>query len=217
MGKQFKKYIENHTRRQLSELVDHSEKIWKALEQSEFIAPRVECSSDFVIFYEYLDLRVRIDEARRNKLDIDPLIFRKIGEMLLLIHNGPTDRLLHGDYVLHNIFLNASRKVCLIDCHPPKVIGYNKSFLYGDGKMEMYLFSLNLASSLGVKIALVNLRLVMKAMRNFRQGYATSGSILSLTSASVRFFKIRRASGFSVFNASMHLIIGLFLIGASHG
>ena len=217
MEKQFKKYVENYTQRQFYELVDHSEEIWKALEQSEFIAPRVVGSSDCVICYEYLDIPSRIDEVWKNDLDIDPVIFSKIGEMLLLIHNSSTDNLLHGDYVLHNIFLNSSGGLCLIDCHPPEVIGYNKSFLYGDGKMEMYLFLFNLASSLGVKLAIVNIKPVRLAMCSFRKGYTSSGGLLSLTSAIVRFYKIRRASGFSAFNASIHLLIGLFFIGASHG
>ena len=72
MGKQFKKYLENYARGQLSELVGHSEEIWKALEQSEFITPRVLGSSDGMICYEYLDIRCRIDEVWKKDLDIEP-------------------------------------------------------------------------------------------------------------------------------------------------
>ena len=214
---QFKKHVKNFTHVQFSELVRHSEEIWKGLEQSEFITPRILSVSDGTIIYEYLDIPYRIDEVWQNDVSIDPLIFRKIGEMLLLIHNGSTDSLLHGDFVLHNIFLNSSGDLCLIDCHPPEVIGYERSFLYGDGKMEMYLFILNLASSLGVKLALANNKSVRLAIRSFRQGYGSSGSVRSLASAIVRFYKIRRASGFSALNASIHLLIGMFLIGVSRG
>jgi hypothetical protein len=214
---QFKKYVENYTQGQFSELVAHSEEIWKALEQSEFITPRVLGSSDGMICYEYLDIPCRIDEVWKKDLDIDPVIFSKIGEMLLLIHNSSTDSLMHGDYVLHNIFLNSSGDLCLIDCHPPEVVGYDRSFLYGDGQTEMYLFLLNLASSLGVKLALVNIKCVRLAMRSFRRGYVSKGDVRSLASAVLRFYKIRRASGFSVANASMHVLVGLFLIGVPNG
>lgn len=217
MIKYFEKHVKNCTQSQFYELEAHSKKLAKVLEPSEFIAPRVLSASNMVIYYEYLDIPYRIDEVWKKNLNIDIKIFSKIGEMLLLIHNSSSDSLLHGDYVLHNIFLNSSGGLCLIDCHPPEVIGYNKSFLYGDGKMEMYLFLFNLASSLGVKLAIVNIKPVRLAMCSFRKGYTSSGGLLSLTSAIVRFYKIRRASGFSAFNASIHLLIGLFFIGASHG
>lgn len=217
MDHQFKKYVENYTQEQFSELVGHSEEIWKALEHSEFITPRVLGSSDGIIYYEYLEIPWRIDDVWKNDIGIDPEIFRKIGEMLLLIHNNSTDGLVHGDYVLHNMFLNSSGNLCLIDCHPPEVIGYDRSFLYGNGQTETYLFLLNLASSLGVKLALANIKSVRLAMRNFRRGYVSIGGVRPLASAILRFYKIRRASGFSVVNASIHVLVGLFFIGAHLG
>tara|TARA_B100000989_G_scaffold39741_1_gene25198 strand:- start:10288 stop:10941 length:654 start_codon:yes stop_codon:yes gene_type:complete len=217
VDRHFKKHFENYTQGQFFELVGHSEEIWKALEQSEFITPRVLGSSDGIIYYEYLDIPFRIDEVWKKDLDIDPVIFKKIGEMLLLIHNSSLDSLMHGDYVLHNIFLNSSEDLCLIDCHPPEVVGYDRSFLYGDGQIETYLFLLNLASSLGVKLALANIKSVRLAMLSFRRGYDSIGGLRPLVSAIIRFYKIRRASGYSDFNSLMHLLIGLFFIGVSRG
>lgn len=217
MAKQFKKYVENYTQGQFSELVGHSEDIWKALEQSEFITPRVLDSSDGIIYYEYLDIPYRIDEIWKNDIGINLEIFSKIGEMLLLIHNSSADGLVHGDYVLHNIFLNSSGDLCLIDCHPPEVVGYDRSFLYGNRQTETYLFLLNLASSLGVKLALTNIKSVRLAMCSFRRGYVSIRGVRPLALAVLRFYKIRRASGFSMVNASIHILVGLFFIGASHG
>ena len=97
MGKQFKKYLENYTRGQLSELVGHSEEIWKALEQSEFITPRVLGSSDGMICWA----NILISDAELTRFGkrisiLNRRIFSKIGEMLRLIHNSSTDGLVHA-------------------------------------------------------------------------------------------------------------------------
>jgi hypothetical protein len=211
----FQKKISGHTDHQIQKLVYHAQEIAVALETSEFLTPRVVSHSNDTINYEHLNIPFRIDTSWQKNLKLDSLIFTKIGQILYLIHNKSKDHLLHGDFVLHNIFLNSTGALCVIDCHPPEVIGYDKSFLYGDQEAEMHLFLLNLSSSLGIKRALFNISQVRRAMRSFRQGYGAGGTLRSLTLAIVRFYKIRRKSGFSKLNVFTHLMTATFIIGTS--
>lgn len=215
IAKTVPKKISGHTDQQIQNLVYHAKEIAAALETSEFLTPRVVSNSNDTINYEHLNIPFRIDTIWQNNLKLNPLLFTKIGKILYLIHNKSQDDLLHGDFVLHNIFLDSTGALCVIDCHPPEVIGYDRSFLYGDQEAEMHLFLLNLSSSLGVKRALFNISYVRRAMRSFRQGYGTGGTLRSLTSAIVRFYKIRRKSGFSKLNVFAHLMAATFIIGTA--
>ena len=210
------KKIFGHTDQQIQKLVYHAKEIAAALQTSEFLTPRVVSNSDDTINYEHLNIPFRIDTVWQKNLKLDPLIFKKIGQILYLIHNKSKDDLLHGDFVLHNIFLDSTGALCVIDCHPPEVIGYDTSFLYGDQEAEMHLFLLNLSSSLGIKRALFNISHVRRAIRSFRQGYGTGGTLRSLTSAIIRFYKIRRKSGFSKLNVFAHLMTATFIVGTSN-
>lgn len=216
MCETYEKIFNNYTERQLSLLCVHSKEICRSLEGSEYITPRVLGLSKSAIVYEYLDIHASVDVIWRNNPSLDPTVFFKIGSLLNIIHYARGNKLLHGDYVLHNIFFNKSGELCLIDFHPPEVIGYDESYLYGDGRTEMYLFLLNLTSSFGVKLALANVKYVLAAIRNFRRGYQPTGRMLSLISAMYRFYKIRRAGGFSRFNALTHLTCGFIFMLLSH-
>lgn len=216
LEKTFKKYIYNYDEKGFNQLVIHSKEIYSALENTNFLSPKVIKASNMTIYYEYLNIERRMDKVWQNNIDMDNKVFEKIGEMLRLIHFGDIKNLLHGDFVLHNIFLNSSKDIVLIDAHPPEVIGYDESFLYGNSKVEMYLFLLNITSSIGLKFALKNLIPVRQAIKKFRYGYKSNNSTISLFRATLRFYRIRRASKFSISNSLAHISAALFLICISY-
>lgn len=212
----FDKILETYSQDQLEKTFQHSTCISDVFKISEYIAPRAIGMSHKTIHYEFLELTERLDHAIMNDTAKDDGTFYKIGKMLSSIHNHHSNNLLHGDFVLHNIFFNKSQDLCIIDSHPPEVIGYDENFLYGDGYIEMYLFILNLSSSYGVKSSLKNLRLLQKFIISFRSGYGKVNNLKSFLLSIKRFYKVRVKSGFSIFNTIIHVSVGVFFVISSN-
>ena len=215
LTKTFIKKIRGYERDEIIVLATHSQEIWESLKDSRFFTPRVLKLVGDNIHYEYMNIPDRLDHLWIRQNDFDDTIFIKLGEMLSTIHNSHQSNLLHGDYVLHNIFLNTLNDICLIDCHPPEVVGYDRAYLYGDAHLEMYLFLLNLPSSFGIRASLHQPTIIKSAMCKFRCGYGLVRGSRSLFNAVIRFYSIRRASGFSSLNTSIHVLVGLFFIRVS--
>ena len=217
MIKIFEKKFKNFSDEEFNVLVIHSKAIFQALEKTNFKTPKIFKFSKNIIYYEFLEMPIRVDEMWKQNVDFDENIFKEIGKMLRSIHLFQRKKLLHGDFVLHNIFFNSEHELCLIDCHPPEVIGFEKSYLYGDGLLEMNLFLLNITGSLGLKLSIRNIKSVKLAIQNFLNGYDSKVEVKPLFYAIARFYRIRRASGFSLLNTLVHIIVGLFFIVVAYG
>lgn len=196
-------------------ILRHSRDIIESLKYSDFKTPALLGSSTDMIYYEFFDLPVRLDEDWKHG-SLNDESFIAIGRLLSRIHQSLDINLLHGDFVLHNIFFNLSRELCVIDCHPPEVVGYDYHYLYGNQNLEMYLFLMNLSSSFGLRSAMANPHRVRQAVKNFRNGYGWVSDKSALILAMLRIYRIRRSGGFSILNALAHLTIGLYFIVSSY-
>ena len=195
--------------------LNHSRDVIQSLGDSEFKTPAILGFSSNIISYEFFDLKYRLDKAWINNT-LDHKYFIDIGRLLSNIHCGSSTNLLHGDFVLHNIFFNTHNEICVIDCHPPEVIGFSYDYLYGNQMLEMYLFLMNLPSSYGLKLSIKNPNIVRQAIRQFRKGYGRVRDIKSFILAIFRFYNIRRSGRFSVTNALLHLVIAVFFIVSAY-
>ena len=215
MTSQFNKVIHGTDPAEFDVILKHSRDVIESLKYSEFKTPTLLGSSTDIIYYEFFELPVRLDEEWKHD-SLNDESFIAIGRMLSRIHRSLDINLLHGDFVLHNIFFNLSQEICVIDCHPPEVIGYNYHYLYGNQNLEMYLFLINLSSSYGLKSSIASPHRVRQAIKNFRSGYGWVSDKNALLLAMLRNYRIRRSGGFSILNALAHLTIGLYFIVSSY-
>ena len=117
----FIKPLSKSQAKEIETLFKHSMDVWSSLSNTRFVFPRPISKSKNSIAYEFLDLGERLDFLLSTFPDNADIYMVKAGEMLSCIHNnGKATGLLHGDFVLHNIFINSRQSLSLVDPHPPK-------------------------------------------------------------------------------------------------
>lgn len=207
----FRKNFSKLNHDQIVLMFEHALNVYRAISCLERArSPRPICIDSQDIIYEYIDLP---DSALSfsKQGDLQEILFREIGRVLLNIHSYVPDlKLLHGDFVLHNIFFD-SKTIFIIDAHPPEVLDFSLDLLYGHPAHDIWWFLFNIISSKGVISSLFEHRHVSQSMRCFMEGYKKRLSlsyidIISFFSVLGIYYKIKRKYGVSRIKASLYCV-----------
>ena len=206
----FNKPLKGYTDSQIDDIFHHSVAISESLSSLKFVkAPKVIDISGKTMNYEFIELPSEFVPQLRNKT-CDKKVLEQIGEALACIHSKEYQkgRLVHGDFVPHNIFASDDI-VYIIDYHPPELIGYRADLLYGDGNRDVVAFIFTLFSDIGVKLVLIDFSSYYQYGKKFFEGYVKSrGYKVRMMKALFYYFKdvyrMKRMVGVPIFSSFAH-------------
>jgi tRNA A-37 threonylcarbamoyl transferase component Bud32 len=208
----FVKPLQNYTPEQVRLTYQHAFEVWQAVEgHPSGRSPRPLRHDEKSITYEFVDLpRSLLDlvrDERSNTVTVDAL--SKAGAILAGIHLGAAGRgLLHGDYVVHNLF-HDNDTLYVIDAHPPETLGYRTTLLYGAPVRDVLAFVTALVSGLGYRAAWHRRALVDVYLSEFTDGYRSETSLPAISIRTIvgvlyDTVQMRYRAGFGIVSALLH-------------
>jgi tRNA A-37 threonylcarbamoyl transferase component Bud32 len=170
----FYKPLNGYTQDQISIVFEHAKAVKLAFCRTDNckVPEPISCSATG-INYELISLPSSALELLQNKADLSELLCL-IGRALGGLHNDQHNpKLLHGDYVLHNLFFDGE---CLfiIDAHPPELLGYRTDILFGDPTRDCLSLAASIVSSIGYKKSFFETNRINNYFLFFIKGYRSN-------------------------------------------
>ncbi|GLO59655.1 hypothetical protein MACH09_01630 [Vibrio sp. MACH09] len=164
------------SKKEVEKLYEHSMEILKCC-SGYYIFPQPICYDNKSITYEFVTLPESITKiiCKQTESSLAKEALFQSGKALCLIHSKKN--LLHGDYVGHNLFYSYEQGLSIIDAHPPEVIGFDLTYLYGRKEVEVVFFLTSLPISYGIKRSLYEYRKITSFISYAYQGYTEANKI----------------------------------------
>lgn len=212
----FHKSLPGYSLKHIQIVYSHSLEVWMALNNiPNCVTPKPMMFNTSGIDYEFLELPQRLDELLRSKASVDNILFR-VGVILASLHGFcGTQNLLHGDFVVHNIFTDGDN-IFLIDAHPPELLGFRANILYGDMVRDILFFANSIVACIGFRKALERREYICGCYRSFVRGYMTKlpkvyfGHLSTYCFLLRDIFMMRYDAGFGAKNAFFRIAVGIY-------
>ena len=174
MINKFHKILANYTPDQLQKTFLHSRAVWEAVSKTPCcftpkpLAINLELRS---IDYEFVELPQQSISTLVQKQTYIKDILLQVGGVLASLHKFNNDKkLMHGDFVLHNIFFEDDR-LFVIDAHPPEKLEFREDILYGEGVRDVLFFIISIPICIGFRKSIRCEKYIGDCCRAFIQGY----------------------------------------------
>jgi tRNA A-37 threonylcarbamoyl transferase component Bud32 len=209
--KVFVKPLQGYAPEEVRLTFQHAIEVWQAVsEHPGGRSPRPLHHDGNKIVYEFLDLPNSLLDLVRD--EHSSAVFGALslaGAVLARIHvvkTAPT--LLHGDYVVHNLF-HREDILYVIDAHPPETLGYRTTLLYGVPARDILAFVTALVSGLGYRAAWRQRARVDAYLNEFTQGYRSQTALPAvplreIASLVYDTMRMRYRAGFGMASALLH-------------
>jgi tRNA A-37 threonylcarbamoyl transferase component Bud32 len=209
--KVFVKSLQGYAAEEVRLTFQHAVEVWQAVsEHPSGRSPRPLHHDGENIVYEFLDLPHSLLDLVRDEHSTTVFgALSSAGAILGHIHAVKTvPKLLHGDYVVHNLF-HYDDILYVIDAHPPETLGYRTTLLYGMPARDILAFVTALVSGLGYRTAWHQRDRVDAYMNEFAQGYRTQTalpavSLREVASLVLDTMRMRYRAGFGMISALLH-------------
>lgn len=174
MEKFFRKEFSGYEEAQVRALFRHAQaiyEVWHKAAICQFPEP-ISCE-ERGITYRYIELPASISD-RLNAGTCPETILHFAGAALAALHQQTENNLtlLHGDFVPHNVFGDINN-FWVIDAHPPELLGYRDTLLYGLPERDLTAFLYCLFSNAGLRAIGARPNYYFAMARAFRKGYET--------------------------------------------